>query len=82
MKTLILASAAVLTLEFGSAFAATSDTAQQNQQQYHQQVAMSPRASGAQTGSAYDQSFTAPANNTPHVGGWQPLPPHSTSGGN
>ncbi len=77
MKTVILASAAVLTLGFGSAFAATDDTAQQNQPQNQQQVAMSAQAAGAQTGSYYARSFTARANNSPHVGGWQPLPPNS-----
>lgn len=76
MKTLILASAAVLALGFGSSFAATTDTAQQNQQQ----VAINAQASGSQTGSAYGQSFNAPAN-TPYVGGWQPLPPNSAWGG-
>jgi hypothetical protein len=77
MKTWILASAAMLTLGLGSAFAATNDTAQRNQEQ----VAMSTQASGAQTGSHYGQSFNAPANTGAYVGGWQPVPPNSMSGG-
>ena len=76
MKTLILASAAVLALGVGSSFAATTDAAQQNQQQ----VAINAQARGSRTGSAFRKSFNAPAN-THYVGGWQPLPPNSGWGG-
>jgi len=71
MKRLILASAAVLTLGFGSAFAAT-DAAQQNRQH----IAMNTQSSGPY----YGQSSNAPAN-TAHVGGWEPVPSDSMSGG-
>lgn len=64
----MLASAAVLTLGFGSARAATTYAAQHNRQQ----VAMNAQASGFQTGS----SVNVPANNA-YVGGWQPVPPNS-----
>ena len=70
MKTLILASAAVLTLGFGSAFAATTGTVQDQQQR---QVAMNAQANGAQTGSYYSQPSNAPTS-TAHVGDWQPVP--------
>ncbi len=81
MKTLILASAAALTLGFGSAFAATNDTAQQNQQLAQKQVAMSAQASAAQSSSYYHQSFSAPTNTGAYVGGWEPVPSYSVSGG-
>ncbi len=77
MKTLTLASAVVLTLGLGSAFAAMTDTAQQNQQQ---QVARRTQASGAQTGSSYGPSFTAPANEG-YIGGAKRLPLNSTGRG-
>jgi hypothetical protein len=76
MKILILASAAVQTLGFRSAFAATTDTRQQTQQQ----VAISAQTSAPQTGTFYDKSSDAPAP-TVHIGGWQPVPPGSMSGG-
>ncbi len=64
MKTLILASAAVLTLGLRSALAATADMAQQTQQQ----VAMNAQTSSRQTGSFYGQSYSAPAL-AAHIGG-------------
>ncbi len=77
MKTLILALAVVLTLGLGCAFAAMTDTARQNQQQ---QVARRTQASGAQTGSFYGPSFTAPANEG-YIGGSKRLPPNPTGRG-
>lgn len=77
MKTLMLASAAVLMLGLGSAFADTNASAQQNQQQ----VAMNAQPNGAQAGSYYGQSFNAPDNTGAYVGGWQPAPPNPTYGG-
>jgi hypothetical protein len=79
MKTLILASAAVLSLGLGSAFAATTGT-----QQGQQQVALNAQANGAQSGSFYgqtnDRAFTARGNGA-YVGGYEPLPLNSMSGG-
>lgn len=72
MKTLILASAAVLTLGLGSAFAGTTDAAQQTQQR----VAMNAQAGSTQTGSSYGNSFNQPGSSA-YVGGWQPAPPDS-----
>jgi hypothetical protein len=77
MKTLILASAAMLTLSFCSAFSATTRTVRQNQQQ----VVMKAQTNGPQTGSSYTASSNGPANTAAHIGGWEPLPPYSMSGG-
>ena len=72
MKTLILASTAVLTLGFGSAFAATTGAAQLNQRH----IAMNTQSSAAH----YGQPSNAPANRA-HIGGWEPAPPNSMWGG-
>jgi opacity protein-like surface antigen len=76
MKTLILASAAVLSLGIGSAFAATVDTAQPSQQQ----VALNAQANGTQSGSFYGaQANRHPSNG--YVGGYQRVPSSSMWGG-
>lgn len=72
MKTLILASAAVLTLGFGSAFTATAGAAQPNQRH----IAMNVQSRAAHDG----QPSNAPAT-TAHIGGWEPVPPNSMWGG-
>lgn len=80
MTKLILAAAAVLSLGIGSAFAATT-----NGSQNQQQLAMSTQANGAQTYASYGQAPASQTygNQTPngYVGGYQPVPPYSSWGG-
>ena len=81
MKTLILASAAVLSLGIGSAFAATANTTQPDQPR----VAMNAQNSGAQGTSYYGQQANNQGNDAHrsngYIGGYEPPPPNSMWGG-